>query len=316
MTGYVTDWRGVRWTLPNLLSWRLEYAAGVPCDSFWLRCTWDGDNTTRPGDWVTFSAWHEGEQVFAGVVDECEVTVSGQGRVLELSGRGMAALLLDNEALGQDYGSATQGDILRDHVTPYGIIAAPGASLPPVSRFSVSTGSSEWSVVYEFARYYGGIAPRFDRQGRLVLTGWSDSGERVVGDGTAVTALTCRDRRYGVLSQVLVRDRWSGQVEAVDNADFLARGGRARRVITMPERSSYQAMRYTGQFQLDKSASQLQRLEITVAEPFAAWPGDLVRVGRTGWDWNGLYRAAQVTVGMDESGYWSRLELADPDFTV
>ena len=316
MTGYVTDWQGVRWTLPNLLSWRLEYTAGVPCDSVWLRCTWDGDNATRPGDWVTFSAWHEGEQVFAGVVDECEVTVSGQGRVLELSGRGMAALLLDNEALGQDYGSATQADILRDHVTPYGIIAAPGASLPPVSRFSVAAGSSEWSVVYEFARYYGGVAPRFDRQGRLVLTGWSDSGERVVGDGTAVTALTCRARRYGVLSQVLVRDRWSGQVEAVDNADFLARGGRARRVITMPERSSYQAMRYTGQFQLDKSASQLQRLEITVAEPFAAWPGDLVRVGRTGWDWNGLYRAAQVTVGMDESGYWSRLELADPDFTV
>ena len=128
MTGYVTDWRGVRWTLPNLLSWRLEYTAGVPCDSFWLRCTWDGDNTTRPGDWVAFSAWHEGEQVFAGVVDECEVTVSGQGRVLELSGRGMAALLLDNEALGQDYGSATQADILRDHVTPYGIIAAPGVT--------------------------------------------------------------------------------------------------------------------------------------------------------------------------------------------
>ena len=107
--------------------------------------------------------------MFAGVVDECEVTVSGQGRVLELSGRGMAALLLDNEALGQDYGSATQADILRDHVTPYGIAVAPGASLPPVSRFSVSTGSSEWSVVYEFARYYGGIAPRFDRQPLLII---------------------------------------------------------------------------------------------------------------------------------------------------
>ena len=56
MTGYVTDWQGIRWTLPNPLSWRMEYTAGVPCDSFWLRCTWDGDNTTRPGDWVTFSA--------------------------------------------------------------------------------------------------------------------------------------------------------------------------------------------------------------------------------------------------------------------
>lgn len=316
MNGYVTDAAGVRWQLPSLLSWRLDYTAGVPCDSFWLRCTWDETNTTKPGDWVSFSAWHEGEQVFSGVVDECEVTLSGQGRLLELSGRGLAARLLDNEALGQDYLSATQADIIRDHVAPYGIQVAPGANLPPVSRFSVSTGSSEWSVVYEFARYYGGVAPRFDRQGRLVLTGWKDSQERLIGDGAPVTALSCRDRRYGVLSQILVRDRWSGRVETVNNADFLARGGRARRVITMPERSTYQAMRYTGKFQLEKSASELQRLEITVAEAFCAWPGDLVRVQRSDWGVNGLYRAAQVSVGMDEDGYWSRLELADPNFTV
>ena len=316
MTGYVTDWRGVRWTLPNLLSWRLEYTAGVPCDSFWLRCTWDGDNTTRPGAWVAFSAWHEGVQVFAGVVDECEVTVSGQGRVLELSGRGMAALLLDNEALGQDYGVATQADILRDHVTPYGIQAAPGAALPAVNRFSVATGSSEWSVVYDFARYHGGVAPRFDRWGRLVLTGWSDSQERVVGDGAPVTRLACRDRRYGVLSQVLVRDRYSGAVETVENAAFRSAGGRARRVITMPGRSSYKAMRYTGRFQLDKSAAELEWLEVTVAQPFCAWPGDLVRVERGGWDRSGLYRAVRVTTAMDDTGYWSRLELARPDFVV
>lgn len=120
----------------------------------------------------------------------------------------------------------------------------------------------------------------------------------------------------GVLSQVLVRDRWSGRVETVDNGDFLKTGGMARRVITMPERSSYQAMRYSGQFQLDKSASELRRLELTVAQAFCAWPGDLVRVQRSGWKWNGIYRAAQVSVGMDEGGCWSRLELADPDFTV
>lgn len=316
MTGYVTDAQGVRWTLPNLMAWRLDYTAGVPCDSFWLCCTWDEENTTHPGDWVRFEAFHEGEQVFCGVVDECEVTLSQQGRMLEVSGRGMAALLLDNEALGQDYICATQADILRDHVTVYGIKTAPGANLPPVSQFSVATGSSEWSVVYEFARYYGGVAPRFDRLGRLVLTGWSDSQERLVGDGAPVTALVRRDRRYGVLSQILVRDRWSGQVERVDNSGFLAKGGQARRVITMPERSSYQAMRYSGQFQLDKSASELQRLELTVAQPFCAWPGDLVRVQRSRWDFNGLYRAVQVSVGMDEGGYWSRLELADPDFTV
>ena len=316
MTACVTDSGGRRWVLPGLMAWRLEYTAGVPCDSFWLRCLWDGDNTTRPGGWVEFTAEHQGERVFTGLVDECEVSLTGGGRTLELSGRGMAARLLDNEALGQDYLCATQADLLRDHVTPYGITAAPGAGLPPVSQFSVAAGSSEWSVVYDFARYYGGVAPRFDRLGRLVLSGWDDSRERVVDDKTSLIALTHRDRRYGTLSQVLVRDRWSGRVETVRNDAFQAAGGRARRVITMPTRSSYKAMRYSGQFQLDKSASELERLEVTVGEAFCAWPGDLVTVRRTGWDWNGQYRAVQVTVGMDEGGCWSRLELAPPDFTV
>ena len=316
MIAYVTDWRGERWALPQAERWQMDYTTGVPSDSFLLCCPWEADNPTAPEDWVAFQAEHEGERVFTGVIDECEVRVDHTGRTLELSGRGMAARLLDNEALSQDYQLATQADILRDHVTPYGVEVAPGGTLPPVERFSVSAGSSAWSVVYEFARYYGGVAPRFDRLGRLVLTGWSDDRERLVGDGAPITALNWRERRYGVLSQVLVRDRWSGQVETVNNSEFLALGGRARRVITMPERSSYQAMRYSGQFQMDKSASQLRRLELTVAQPFCAWPGDLVRVQRSLWDFNGLYRAEQVSVGMDEGGCWSRLELADPDFTV
>lgn len=316
MTAYVTDAAGKSWTLPGALAFRMEYTAGVPCDSFWLRCGWDGDNTVKPGEWVSFQAEHQGERVFTGVVDECEVSVGSSGRLLEVSGRGMAALLLDNEALGEDYQSATQADILRDHVTPYGITTAPGGGLPPVSHFSVTTGSSEWSVVYDFARYYGGVSPRFDRQGRLVLSGWDDSRERVVDDTTPVITMTRRDKRYGVLSQVLVRDRWSGRTERVENTAFRSAGGRARRVITMPSRSNYKAMRYSGQFQLDRSTSELERLEITVGEAFCVWPGDLVDVHRKGWDWNGRYRASQVTVGLDKSGYWSRMELARPDFVV
>ena len=84
----------------------------------------------------------------------------------------------------------------------------------------------------------------------------------------------------------------------------------------MPTRSSYKAMRYSGQFQLDKSASELARVEVTVGEPFCLWPGDLVTLQRSGWAWNGRYRAAQVTVGLDSSGFWSKIQLADPDFVA
>ena len=203
-----------------------------------------------------------------------------------------------------------------DQVLPYGIKAAAGAKLPPVRPFSVATGSSEWSVVYDFARYYGGVAPRFDREGRLVLTGWPERAERLIGDGTAVTELVYRDRRYGVLSQVLVRDRYSGQTETVSDGEFIAQGGMARRVMTMPGRSNFQTMRYTGKFQLERAKGERIRLEVEIGEAFSAWPGELVRVQRSGWDRNGLYRVAQSTVGMDSRGYWTRLELAPPDFVV
>ena len=170
--------------------------------------------------------------------------------------------------------------------------------------------------VYDFARYYGGVCPRFDRLGRLVLSGWQDSQERLVEDSAPVTALVRRDRRYGVLSQVLVRDRWSGAVQRVDNGDFLSQGGSARRVLTMPGRSNYKTMRYNGQFQLDRSASELERVELTIAQPFCAWPGDLVSIRRSAWDWNGRYRVVQSATGMDMGGAWTRLELAPPDFVV
>ncbi len=316
MNAYMTDSGGGRWALPGLTAWRLEYTAGTPCDSFWLRCPWDGENTARPASWVGFLAEEKGERIFTGVVDECEVSLSPGGLTLEVSGRGMAARLLDNEALGQDYLYATQADILRDHVTPYGIKAAPGGSLPPVAQFSVASGSSEWSVVYDFARYYGGVAPRFDREGRLVLSGWDDSRERVIGDQTGVLAMTRRDRRYGVLSQVLVRDRWSGQMETLENRAFQALGGQARRVLTTPARNSYKAVRYSGQFQLERSASELERVEATLGEVFSVWPGDLVTVQRSGWGWNGRYRAVQVMDGMDQNGLWSRVELAKPDVLI
>ena len=176
--------------------------------------------------------------------------------------------------------------------------------------------SFKWSVVYDFARYYGGVAPRFDREGRLVLTGWPKGETRLIGDGTAVTELVYRDRRYGVLSQVLVRDRYSGQVETVTDGEFSAQGGMARRVMTMPGRSNFQTMRYTGRFQLERAKGERIRLEVEIGEAFSAWPGELVRVQRSGWDRNGLYRVAQSTVGMDSRGYWTRLELAPPDFVV
>ena len=291
MTGYVTTAQGVTTVLPTPVSWCFQYTSGVPCDSFRLRCIWDGDNQVKPEEWAMFQALKDGEVRFTGVVDECEILLGPEGAFFEVSGRGMAARLLDNEALSQDYELATPADILRDHVEPYGIRTEGGAALGPVSRFSVAAGSSEWAVLYEFARYHNGICPRFDREGRLILSPWADTREIALDDAVPVERLSCRVRRYGVLSQV----------------------GRRRQVVTMPGKSQYQAMRYSGRFQLERSAAEQLRIQAEIPMLFFAQPGDLMRLERSNWGRNGRYRVMEAQVGQDESGGWTRLELAPPD---
>ena len=177
MTGYVFTAGGTSIQLPAPVSWTFQYTAGVPCDSFRLRCIWAGENAVRPSEWATFQALEGSEVKFTGVVDECETVRGPEGSYFEISGRGMAARLLDNEALSQDYEVATLADILRDHVTPYGISVGEQSPMGAVSRFSVAAGSSEWSVLYDFSRYYNGIYPRFDQLGRLILTPWSNTAQ-------------------------------------------------------------------------------------------------------------------------------------------
>ena len=309
----MTDAAGVTWELPPALSWEIEYGVGTPCDSFFYRCPWTPGAESDRKSWVGFTAEYGGERVFTGRIDECELTMDGGGRVLELSGRGMAALLLDNEALGQDYQLATLEDILRNHVEPYGIVTAERPLLSHQTRFRVDTGSSEWTVLERFLRACGGATPRFDGLGRLVLTGWEDADVLNLDDRTPVTRLCGRVRRYAVLSEILVRDRYSGQVQRVENGDFRALGGSARRVLTMEGRAGDGEMLRAGQEQIQRAKREWEEVEVTLPVPFFAMPGQLVEVKRGGFDQNGLYRTAKSTVGADQEGYRTMLTLRPPE---
>ncbi len=315
MTAYVSRADGTKFQLPTPLEWEFTYTTGYPCDSFQMTCVWDGVDES-PLLWWEFLAYEAGDLVFRGVVDEVETSLSKSGQLLELSGRGMAALLLDNEAVGQDYETATLADILKEHVTCYGVEVGACASFSPVSNFSVTSGSSAWAVLYEFCCYYGGISPRFGVDGELILTDWDQGETVVIGDSAPVTALRCVDKRYGVISEIFLRNKTTQMELTMKNDDFYGMGGRCRRVMTLPSDSSYQSGRYTGQYQLDVSAGDLFRMEVTVAEGFAAWPGQLVQIQRSDWGRNGTYRVLEVGVSLGDDGYVTKLELADADITL
>lgn len=314
MRAFVTDAQGAAWELPSAQSWEMEYGIGTPCDSFALRCPWQMGLGTKRESWSGFYAEHNGARVFTGVVDECEMVMDGRGCYLELSGRGMAAMLLDNEALGQDYQLATLKDVLRDHVTPYGIGVKHIPDLPRVARFRVDTGSSEWTALEEFLRECGGPTPRFDGWGQMILEEWEDTDCLNIDSATPLTRLCYWDRRYGVLSEILVRDRYSGAVQTVENEAFSALRGRARRVLTMPGHAVRSEMIRTGEEQLRRSRAEQVELEVTLTVPFAAMPGQLVAMKRSGFDHNGRYRVARSATGADENGYWTRLTLRPEEY--
>ena len=47
---------------------------------------------------------------------------------------------------------------------------------------------------------------------------------------------------------------------------------------------------------------------------FAACPGQLVEISRSGFSHNGRYRVARMTTGMDDGGSWSRLLLRRAEY--
>ena len=205
MRGELTLYGGARYALPELLQWDVRLTGGVPCDSFTFQCLYQPEQAP-----LLEQAWRitleDGEKFYLhGVVDEYELVQGEQGRLLTISGRGMAALLLDNESTAVEYGRPTLSELLRNHVNPYGISWEPFTELRGEGVYAVASGSSQWKALSGFTRCCGGFEPRMTPKGVLQVTPWRDSGVRhVIDEKTPVLELRWRDKRYGVYSEVLV----------------------------------------------------------------------------------------------------------------
>lgn len=277
MTGYITDYSGSVYELPVLLTWDISHGVGSPCDAFDVEFGYDISMKQKLSDAIRFYAVHDGQTVFRGVVDEFEVSADGGGIVCALRGRGYAALLLDNEAESAQYSEASLEYILSRHVRPWGVTDIVYTSMPSAASFSVSAGDSQWNVLKEFCEFCGGVSPRFSKEGTLVLTG-EIGASRIIDGSTAASERVYREARYGVISSVLVKRQYTSSSSTVDNGEFLARGGSCRRVISVPKSTGYDAMRYTGKYQIEKSQEESTVYELTVPSLFAAFPADIITV--------------------------------------
>ena len=128
----------------------------------------------------------------------------------------------------------------------------------------------------------------------------------VVGGGGVYT---CRDKRYGVWSQVLVQNRKTQTTQCLVNEPFAAQGLCCGRVLTVPGKSGYQAMRWTGHYQLDRSAEERFRLELTLSNAGPCQPGDTVTLSLEKPRLSGVYKVLETCTAQDSRGLRTRLTL-------
>lgn len=306
--GMLTDCRGENLTLPTLLGWEIHHGMGSPCDAFRVRFLYDRSFFSALSDAVRFRAVYAGETVFCGVVDEFRVRADTQGLVADVSGRSLAALLLDNQAEAAEYYGVSLDYILAKHVYPWGIAAVRSSTIAQQAYFSVGSGQSQWRVLEQFSWFGGGIRPRFHRDGTLLLNNERGS-ERILGAETAITSQQYRERRYGVISEVLVKNRVMGTSWMINNPTFQAKGGRCRRVINVVAEMGYDAMRYSGEYQIAQSEDGALCCELVVHDLFAAFAGDIVTLTDSPIGLEGTFLVSESRCWADGDGFGTVLTL-------
>ena len=309
MTMQLETYDGAAYRLPTLVRWDLTYSGGVPCDSMTVTCLYDESMADVLPKATRFTAWQDGEIMLRGVVDAYEISLSRQGLLAEVEGRGMAALLLDNESEALSYERALLTEILGNHVTPYGIQVESQQSLSG-NGYVVTSGSSQWKALQGFAHRFGGFDPYFTKEGALVVQPLWRSGKKLsVNDQTPLLSLHKREQRYGVISEMLIQDKVQGINHSVQNSEFIRTGGQRRHVLYMP-RSTAAGRRYTGEYQIAQSA--LEQLEITLELPFAfaAFPGDQADLSLKRLNLSGSYDVVAARSRMDGGGERTEVTLS------
>lgn len=280
--------------LPPLLSWRVTHTGTVPCDSFSVTFVYQKEMAQALKTAAGFVAEEEGEVMLRAVVDEYTVDLDGNGLTATVSGRGYAARLLDNESRPVTYQQATLAEILQNHAEPYGITCGEIAEVRAASAYTVAAGSSQWKAVESFCRACGGFVPRFSREGELLASPEEEGRTLSIGEGDPVLSCTLREDHYGVLTEALVIDKTQNQEFSVKNQEMIDKGGQCRRVLYTPGQSTWAAMRYTGEYQIQRSGEDAWTAEVTLPGSFLAFPGDRVSLSLDRMGLSGTFRVAEA----------------------
>lgn len=308
MTGTLRLCGGERVSLPPLLEWSIRQTDGDPCGSFSVCFAFEAAWLPVLKQAVGFTAEDDGRTVFTGLVDDFAVKLDRRGALAEVSGRSMAAALMDNQVRAAEFVSAQLADILRLYVKPYGITRIDAAPMGQVANFAVETGYTCWQVLTGFCRHCAEIFPRFAPDGTLVLRK-NETPRRVTIDAAQVRACSYVQNRYGAAArQVMVNTR-TGEQQIAENAELRRLGVQCVHVCGMTGGGKLRATWRTAAQRLMDSAREFRQVTVQLTGPADVSPGDEVTLRLPG-----LGAAEELTVAAAEhcggdTGVFTTLEL-------
>ena len=299
MIGYLKDKAGSTTALPALLQWRILLTDGDPCDAFSLCVLYEPELLPILREACGFYAMEGARRVFTGVVDDYEISMTKKGLLAEITGRGMAAKLLDTQVRAAEYQSAQLSDILGAYVTRCGVEVAECDTMPPVRQFVIETGYTCWQVLSGFCRHSAGIFPRFSADGRLILQKKGRDGSLTIRN-CAESVWFSDDRYATVATEILVNTRNGSQQEA-SNAAFIARGGGRVQVVGTTG-SKVRAIWRTAEQRIEDAARNTRQLSVRIPGSFLASPTETVTVQLDALGLSGQFVVRSAESVCDENG--------------
>ena len=276
----------------------LTRTVGTPVDSFEAKMLWSVGAADAARSCERVRIYADGKQVFTGVADEVSVQLGAHGRVLEVAGRGMAAVMMRVEQSGREFAVAGWADIKKRLVDECGIAAeAEVEALSSLRRFVITSGVSSWKALCDWAGAAGMMAPGFSAEGVLLLRR-KGSGLLKLDAASAIFSAERRTVSDGAVSEVLIRERATGRQTVVKSEELKALGVKGRAVIAA-SRGALESKIPEARWMLERSRRGYDRFSAEVAGGFACEPGDAVECSVDGLPERGRADSVRTIFGED-----------------
>lgn len=157
----------------------------------------------------------DGKRIFHGNCDRQIVSMGQNGCRLTIWGRSDAAVLLDNEAIPQEYSRVSLNEMFCRHLEPYGFQSQfPSEVQGVLTDYRVGKGVSEWEAFCTFCQRAVKMTPYVHLLKVSFLT--RGRGQHIITpQNSMVKQISKSTRRSEVISETLIRDelgRYSSQV--------------------------------------------------------------------------------------------------------